>query len=94
MTAAWLGGANMIGVDTLWLFLIGLPALALGTWFGMAGYAVNETAKGVLFVLLAAVTTMVLVQDDVVLRLWRRLTLLPGLRWPRAPRPPGSSAPR
>ena len=27
-----------------------------------------------------AVTTMVLVQDDVVLRLWQRLTLLPKLR--------------
>jgi hypothetical protein len=35
MTAAWLGGANMIGADTLWLFLIGLPALALGTWLGL-----------------------------------------------------------
>jgi uncharacterized protein len=35
MTAAWLGGANMIGADTLWLFLIGLPALALGTWVGL-----------------------------------------------------------
>jgi hypothetical protein len=35
MTAAWLGGTNMIGTDTLWLFLIGLPALALGTWAGL-----------------------------------------------------------
>jgi len=35
MTAAWLGGANMIGADTLWLFLIGLSALALGTWLGL-----------------------------------------------------------
>jgi uncharacterized protein len=35
MTALWLGGANMIGADTLWLFLIGLPALALGTWAGL-----------------------------------------------------------
>jgi len=34
-TALWLGGANMIGADTLWLFLIGLPALALGTWIGL-----------------------------------------------------------
>ena len=35
MTAAWLGGANMVGADTLWLFLLGLPALALGTWVGL-----------------------------------------------------------
>lgn len=35
MTALWLGGANMIGAGTLRLFLIGLPALALGTWAGL-----------------------------------------------------------
>ena len=76
------------------VLLVSLNHSALGTWFGMAGYAVNELTKGVLFVLMAAVTTMVLVQDDVVLRLWRRLTLLPTLRRPSAPRPPGKSAPR
>jgi hypothetical protein len=62
------------------VLLVSLNHSALGTWFGLAGYAVNELAKGMLFVLLAAVTTMVLVQDDVVLRLWQRLTLLPKLR--------------
>jgi hypothetical protein len=62
------------------ILLVALNHSAFGTWFGLAGYAVNELAKGVLFVLLAAVTTMVLVQDDVVLRLWHRLTLLPKLR--------------
>jgi uncharacterized membrane protein YfcA len=35
MTALWLGGAGMIGSDTLVLFLIGLPALAVGTWGGL-----------------------------------------------------------
>jgi uncharacterized membrane protein YfcA len=35
MTALWLGGAGMIGRDTLYLFLIGLPALAIGTWAGL-----------------------------------------------------------
>jgi uncharacterized membrane protein YfcA len=35
MTALWLGGTGMIGGDTLALFLIGLPALALGTWAGL-----------------------------------------------------------
>ena len=62
------------------ILLVSLNHSALGTGFGLAGYAVNEAAKGALFVLLAAVTTMVLVQDDVVLRLWQRLTLLPKLR--------------
>ena len=62
------------------ILLLSLNHSALGTWFGMAGYALNELAKGALFVLMAAVTTMVLVQDDVVLRLWQRLTLLPKLR--------------
>jgi uncharacterized membrane protein YfcA len=38
MTALWLGGANMIGAETLWLFLIGLPALALGTWVGLKAF--------------------------------------------------------
>jgi hypothetical protein len=64
----------------LLVLLVSLNHSALGTAFGMAGYAVNELAKGALFVLMAAVTTMVLVQDDVVLRLWQRLTLLPKLR--------------
>jgi uncharacterized membrane protein YfcA len=35
MTALWLGGTGMIGGDTLALFLIGLPPLALGTWAGL-----------------------------------------------------------
>ncbi|HYU12362.1 MAG TPA: sulfite exporter TauE/SafE family protein [Stellaceae bacterium] len=35
MTGLWLGGAGMIGLDTLRLFLIGLPALAVGTWAGL-----------------------------------------------------------
>ena len=35
MTALWLGGTGMIGTDTLRLFLIGLPFLALGTWAGL-----------------------------------------------------------
>jgi hypothetical protein len=35
VSAAWLGGIKMIGADTLWLFLLGLPALALGTWAGL-----------------------------------------------------------
>ena len=35
MIALWLGGTGMIGGDTIGLFLVGLPALALGTWAGL-----------------------------------------------------------
>jgi uncharacterized membrane protein YfcA len=35
MTGVWLGGTGMIRPDMLALFLIGLPALAIGTWAGL-----------------------------------------------------------
>jgi uncharacterized membrane protein YfcA len=35
MTASWMGGTGMIGKDTIGLFLVGLPALAVGTWAGL-----------------------------------------------------------
>jgi uncharacterized membrane protein YfcA len=35
MTTLWMGGTGMIGGDTLALFLLGLPALAAGTWAGL-----------------------------------------------------------
>ena len=45
MTAAWLGGTGMVSADTIRLFLLGLPALLLGTWVGMKLYGrVHEGA--------------------------------------------------
>ena len=35
MTALFLGGTGTVSRDTIWLFLIGLPALAAGTWAGL-----------------------------------------------------------
>jgi uncharacterized membrane protein YfcA len=35
MAGSWLGGAGMIGGETIRLFLLGLPALAIGTWAGL-----------------------------------------------------------
>ena len=35
MTALFLGGTGTVSRDTIWLFLIGLPALAAGTWVGL-----------------------------------------------------------
>src|SRR6516164_9830286 len=44
MSAAWLGGTNLISADTIWLFLYGLPFLFAGTWLGMKLYGcINET---------------------------------------------------
>ncbi len=38
MTGLWLGGTGMIGADTRWLFVIGLPSLALGIWAGLKAF--------------------------------------------------------
>ena len=57
MSAAWLGGAGVIGRDTAWLFVLGLPALLAGTWLGMKLYGrLDEAAfrKIVLIVLLVS----------------------------------------
>jgi uncharacterized protein len=35
MTGLWLGGAGLVGIDTIGLFAIGLPALLAGTWLGL-----------------------------------------------------------
>lgn len=57
MSAAWLGTRGEIGRDTIWLFIIGLPALAAGTWLGLSLYGrLNESAfrRIVLFLLLGS----------------------------------------
>jgi len=38
MVALWLGGTGRIGAQTTGLFLLGLPALALGTWAGLKSF--------------------------------------------------------
>ena len=54
MTALWFGGTGMIGQQTLELFLIGLPALAVGTWAGLKLFGrLNDTGfRRVVLVLL------------------------------------------
>jgi uncharacterized protein len=57
ISAAWLGTRGEIGRDTIWLFVIGLPALAAGTWLGLKLYGrLDESAfrKVVLFLLLGS----------------------------------------
>ena len=38
LTGIWLGGTGLLGVDTLSLFMIGLPLLLVGTWVGLRLY--------------------------------------------------------
>jgi uncharacterized membrane protein YfcA len=57
MSAVALGVTGSVATGTIYLFLIGLPALLLGTWAGFALYGrINEEAfrKIVLWLLLAA----------------------------------------
>jgi hypothetical protein len=43
-TMLWFGGTGMIGRDTLGLFVIGLPALAIGTWAGLKAFGKLDDA--------------------------------------------------
>jgi uncharacterized membrane protein YfcA len=44
MTLAWLGSTGLVTTDTVWLFLWGIPALALGTWIGLKLYGKLDEA--------------------------------------------------
>ena len=38
MSAVWLGARGDIDRTTMWLFVLGLPALLAGTWLGLQIY--------------------------------------------------------
>jgi uncharacterized membrane protein YfcA len=62
MAMAWFGGAGLVTPEALRLFLLGLPAVLLGTWLGFKLYGrVDETAfrKIVLVLLLLSGVTLV-----------------------------------
>ena len=62
MSAAWLGAKGALSADIVKLFLIGLPALALGTWLGFKLYGHLDDAtfrKAVLVLLLISGVTLV-----------------------------------
>jgi uncharacterized membrane protein YfcA len=44
LTALWLGGIGTIGTDTIGLFVIRLPAVALGTWAGLRAFGKLDEA--------------------------------------------------
>lgn len=62
MIALWLGGSGGMSVETLRLFILGLPALAAGTWLGWWLFGrLDDTAfrKMVLVLLLISGTALV-----------------------------------
>jgi hypothetical protein len=63
MSAAWLGARGALSGDTMQLFLIGLPALAAGTWLGFKLYGrLDEAAfrKAVLVLLLVSGAALII----------------------------------
>ncbi|HEY8441809.1 MAG TPA: sulfite exporter TauE/SafE family protein, partial [Xanthobacteraceae bacterium] len=63
ITLIALGGSGIITADTLKLFALGLPALAIGTWSGWKMYGkLDETSfrKGVLVLLLISGVALVI----------------------------------
>ena len=64
MTALWLGGSGMLAADTIWLFVIGLPAVLAGMWLGLVVYGWLDEAgfrKVVLGLLLVSGIALVVV---------------------------------
>ena len=64
MSALWLGGRGAVPMDTVWLFVIGLPALLAGTWVGIKLYGKLDEAgfRKVVAVLLLLSGAALLVQ--------------------------------
>ncbi|HML12600.1 MAG TPA: sulfite exporter TauE/SafE family protein [Xanthobacteraceae bacterium] len=63
MSAAWLGAKGALSGETVMLFLIGLPALAAGTWLGFRLYRRLDDAafrKAVLILLLISGVALVI----------------------------------
>jgi hypothetical protein len=61
MSAAWLGGQGSISREAMWLFVIALPVLLVGTWLGLKLYGRLDEAqfrKVVLVLLLASGTVL------------------------------------
>jgi uncharacterized protein len=62
MSAVWFGVSGTISRDTVWLFVIGLPAVVIGTWIGLRLYGLlNEASfrKVVLILLLLSGVALV-----------------------------------
>src|SRR5262245_40017729 len=64
MTALWLGAKGTVALDTVALFLIGLPVLLAGTWLGLKLYGRLDEAsfRRIVLVLLLASGAVLVVQ--------------------------------
>jgi uncharacterized protein len=63
MSAAWLGAKGAVATDTVKLFVLGLPALLIGTWLGLRLYGRLDEAgfrRLVLILLLASGIALVI----------------------------------
>ena len=57
MILIWFGGAGMVTTDTIQLFLIGLPAVLIGTWLGFQLYGkLNEATFRIVVLLLLLIS--------------------------------------
>ncbi len=62
MTALWLGGAGLLGADTIRLFAVGLPAVLAGLWLGLRLYdRLDETGFRNVVLALLLISGLVLV---------------------------------
>jgi len=67
MTLAWLGSTGMVKIDTVRLFLWGLPALALGTWIGFELYGkLNEASFRTVVLILLLISGLALLPSAIV----------------------------
>ena len=63
MTLAWFGGSGAVTPETLHLFWIGLPALAIGTWLGLKLYGrLDEATFRVIVLVLLFVSGVALLR--------------------------------
>jgi len=66
MSAVWFGASGAISIDTVKLFLIGLPALLAGTWLGLKLYGrLDETGFRRIVLLLLLVSGLLLLASIV-----------------------------
>jgi len=62
MSGLWLGINGAISADTIWFFVIGLPALLAGTWLGLKLYGhLDEAGFRKLVLVLLLVSGLALV---------------------------------
>jgi uncharacterized protein len=62
MSAPWLGTGGAVALDTVTLFLIGVPVLLARTWLGLYGRLDDASFRPIVLVLLLASGALLVVQ--------------------------------